>query len=76
MVDPAAYATRINGRRTGTRRWPTWIFLIAFLLVSVESILIALVFKGTMLVLLAPGAICWVKAMELWKDLRRHLKLA
>lgn len=58
------------------RRWSLWIYFLAFLLVSVESILIAIVFKGTLLVLVAPGAVCWLKAMELWKQLRSQLKLS
>lgn len=56
------------------RRWSVWVYFLAFLLVSVESILIAIVFKGTLFVLMAPGAVCWLKSMELWKQLRSQLK--
>ena len=59
--------------KVGSRRWPTWLFFLAFLLVAIESVLVAIVFKGTMFVLLAPGAVCWMKAMELWKVLRKQL---
>lgn len=57
------------------RHWPIWAFFIAYLLVAVESVLIAIVFKGTLLVLLAPGSVCLLKAWELWKILRAQLRL-
>jgi hypothetical protein len=55
------------------RRWVTWFFLLAFLLVAIESVLVAIVYKGTMFVLLAPGAVCTMKAMELWKVIRKQI---
>jgi len=55
----------------GERHWLPWTFFVAFLLIAVESVLIAIVFKGTLLVLLAPGGVCLMKALELWQAIRR-----
>lgn len=71
-----AHATAMKRPPPATERhWPTWFFFVAFLLVAVESVLVAIVFKGTLLVLLAPGAVCAMRAWELWKDVRKHLAL-
>ena len=69
-------AIRTNGNGKPKRRWPAWILLLAFLLVSVESIIIALVFKGTLLILLAPGGVCWLRAMDLWRKMNKTVRFA
>ena len=54
------------------RLWPFWVLLFAYLIVAVESLLVALVFKGTLLVLLAPAGVCWLKALDVWRELRKR----
>ena len=48
-----------------------WVFLLAFAMVGLESLLIAFAWKREMLVLLAPGIICLGRAWETWKQIHR-----
>ena len=57
------------------RVWPLWVLLLLYLLVAVESLLVALVFKGTLLVLLAPAGVCWLRALDVWRELKKQKKL-
>jgi hypothetical protein len=53
--------------------WPQWTMLVIFAFVAFESILWAAALKGPWLILLAPGAVCGMKAIHLWRALRRQL---
>ena len=74
MALSVAFLSSENGKPR--RMWPRWILLLAFLLVSIESIIIALVFKGTLLILLAPGCVCWLRAMDLWRKMNKTVRFA
>ena len=54
------------------RQWGKWLFLLAFAIVGLESLLIALAWKREMLVLLAPGIICLARAWDMWRQLQRE----
>ena len=66
-----------NPTQTATqpRLWPIWVLLFAYLVVAVESLLVAIVFKSTLLVFLAPAGVCWLKALDVWRDLRKRQSL-
>jgi hypothetical protein len=72
-----------NGRRKGAsasgdgrRRWPQWVMLVLFAAIAFESILLAVALKGGWLILLAPGVVCLLKAIETWRDLKRSMGAA
>ena len=65
-----------GGNRKHKHRWPVWILLLAFLLVSIESTIIALVFKGTLLILLAPSGVCWLRAVDIWRKMNKPVRFA
>ncbi len=46
------------------RRW-RWAMLVGFMLVGLESLVLAAALQGPWLVLLAPAGVCAVKAMRL-----------
>jgi hypothetical protein len=56
--------------------WPIWLMLIVFSFISFESILLAFALKGSWFVLVAPGAVCGVKAYDTWKILQRQSRMA
>ncbi len=66
---PLANPTHANHH---PKSWPIWLLLFAYLVVAVESLLVALVFKGTLLVLLAPAGVCWLKALDVWRELKKR----
>jgi len=68
------HAMAATRRGSIPRYWLQWTFFMAFLLLAVESVLIAIVFKDTLLVLLAPGGVCLLKSRDLWQDVRGRLK--
>ena len=47
--------------------------LVVFCFLAFECTLLAVALKGRWFILLAPGVVCAVKALESWRDLRRHL---
>jgi hypothetical protein len=47
-----------------------WLMLGLLAFISFESLLLAAVFKGPWLVLIAPGIVCGMRACEAWKELR------
>lgn len=51
--------------------WPKWLMLAAFVFIAFQSVIFALAFKGSAFVLLAPGVVCAVKAVDIWRDLRK-----
>lgn len=54
--------------------WPKWMMLVIFAFIGFESILMGAALKGSWFILIAPGIVCGVKALETWRDLRRHIR--
>ncbi len=67
---------RSSGNGKNKHGWPVWILLLAFLLVTIESTIIALVFKGSLLILLAPSGVCWLRARDLWRKMNKPVSFA
>ena len=61
-------ASFLRGERA-VRRW-RWAALVGFLLVGLESLVLAAAFQGPWLILLAPAGVCAVKAMRIRESLR------
>ena len=53
------------------RYWPTWLMLSLFIFVAFECALLAVSLKGSWFILLAPAAVCGVKAWDAWQTLKR-----
>jgi hypothetical protein len=51
--------------------WSTWGMLALFVFLGFECTLLAVALKGSWFVLLAPGAVCSLKAWDTWRILRR-----
>jgi len=45
--------------------------LLIFLFLAFECVLFAVALKGRWFILLAPGAVCSIKALDLWREIRR-----
>jgi hypothetical protein len=56
------------------RLWPKWLMLIVFAFVAFECALWAVALKGRWFILLAPAVVCVVKALDIWREIRRELK--
>ena len=55
-------------------RWTTWLLLVLFIFLAFEFTLLAVAFKGSWFILLAPGIVCGVKALETWRDIQRRAR--
>jgi hypothetical protein len=56
-----------------TRAWAVrlhWAMLVLLAFIAFESMLLAAAMKGPWLVLFAPGVVCAVRAVEMWRDLQ------
>lgn len=54
--------------------WPLWALLVIFIFLAFECTLLAVALKGSWFILLAPGVVCGVQALDTWRELRRRLE--
>ena len=54
--------------------WPAWVTLVAFIFLAFECLLLAVALKGSWFILLAPGVVCAVKAIDVWREVSRRSK--
>lgn len=73
-LEQARGTSRTPARSQTPPSWPLWFTLVAFAFIAFESTLLAAAMKGPWLILLAPGAVCAVKAVDTWRELRRRME--
>jgi hypothetical protein len=56
--------------------WPAWVMLVLFVFLAFECVLLAVAFQGSWLILLAPGFVCAIKGVEMWRELQRKVNRA
>jgi len=54
--------------------WPMWALLVVFIFLAFECALLAVALKGSWFILLAPGIVCAVKALDIGRELRKRLE--
>jgi hypothetical protein len=54
--------------------WPKWAMLIIFSFIAFESTLLGAALKGKWFILIAPGVVCGVKALDTWRELRKQVR--
>lgn len=60
-------------RHRASGLWLQWVMLVLFAAIAFESTLLAVALKGGWLILLAPAAVCLVKAIETGRELRQRM---
>lgn len=51
--------------------WPKKVLLVVFAIIAFECALVGVSLKGRWFILLAPAAVCALKAVDLWREIRR-----
>jgi hypothetical protein len=75
--DSASPAARgVSASKTSKRSsyWVSWAILTVFLFIAFECALLAVALKGSWFILLAPAAVCALKAWDAWHTLKRSLE--